>query len=137
MNLKDSPTAAIQGARRGGRAHCIREITVSSEGHDELIRIKAPDLSSAGMFITATRPFAEGTVLNLKFRLAATGVEVRTRCEVRYSLPGVGIGVEFIGLSPEAAKDIERELTLSCETCARKKTSIRPARRSRRSVPQL
>jgi hypothetical protein len=27
-------------------------------------------------------------VLNLKFRLAITDVDVRTRCEVRYCLPG-------------------------------------------------
>jgi hypothetical protein len=37
------------------------------------------------MFIAAPRSFPEGTVLNLKFRLAVTGVEVRTRCEVRNS----------------------------------------------------
>lgn len=137
MSSKDSLTETIQGIRRGGRAHCIREITVSSEGQDELIRIKVPDLSSTGMFINATRSFAEGTVLNLKFLLAATGVEVRTRCEVRYSIPGVGIGVEFIDLSPEAARDIERELALNCETCRGKKKSFGRARRSRRRVPQL
>src|SRR5262249_11691332 len=124
-------------ARSGSRAHCIREITVSSEGQDELIRIKAPDLSSTGMFINATRPFAEGTVLNLKFRLAVTGAEVETRCEVRYCNPGVGIGVEFIDLPPKARKDIERELALSSEPPPRAKKSHRRARRPRRCVPQL
>jgi hypothetical protein len=133
----ENPSFNTIGSRRGSRAHCIREITVSSEGHDELIRIKAPDLSSTGMFINAARPFAEGTVLNLKFRLAVTGVEVETRCEVRYSNPGVGIGVEFIGLSPQARKDIEHELALSSETTPRAKKSRRRARRSRRRVPQL
>lgn len=132
MSTKEPPTNTFQGIRGGARAHCIREISVSSEGHDELIRIKAPDLSSTGMFINANRSFPEGTVLNLKFRLAATGAEVCTRCEVRYSLPGVGIGVEFIGLSSEAAGDIERELALSSETSPRKKKH-----RSRRRVPQL
>ncbi len=132
MSPKGTLTETITGVRRGARAHCIREISVSREGNDELIRIKAPDLSSTGMFITASRSFPEGTVLNLKFRLAVTGVEVRTRCEVRYCLPGVGIGVEFIGLSPEATRDIERELALSRETSPRVKKSLARAGSSRR-----
>jgi hypothetical protein len=67
------------------------------------------------MFISTGRKFSEGAVLNLKFRLAITDVDVRTRCEVRYCLPGVGVGVEFIGVPLEAARDIERELALSGE----------------------
>lgn len=132
MSPKDLLLDAFQGARRGARAHCVREITVSREGDDELIRIKAPDLSITGMFITAAGTFPEGTVLNLKFRLAATGVEVRTRCEVRYCHPGIGIGVEFIGLSQESAGAIERELSLSGERPLLGKKSPKRPRSSRR-----
>lgn len=132
MSPKDFLIDTIHGVRSGARAHCVREITVSREGNDELIRIKAPDLSITGMFITAAGTFPEGTVLNLKFRLAATGVEVRTRCEVRYCHPGIGIGVEFIGLSPEATGAIERELSLSAERSPRAKKSPARPRSSRR-----
>jgi len=132
MNSKNVSIDTSQNFRRGVRAHCVREISVSREGNDELIRIKAPDLSSTGMFITASRSFPEGTVLNLKFRLAVTGVEVRTRCEVRYCLPGVGIGVEFVGLSSEAAEAIENELALNGEAPARRKKSPTTSRSSRR-----
>ena len=132
MSRKDFLIDTFSGVRRGARAHCVREITVSREGDDELIRIKAPDLSITGMFITAAGTFPEGTVLNLKFRLAATGVEVRTRCEVRYCHPGIGIGVEFIGLSPEAAGAIERELSLSGERPSRGKKPPKLPRSSRR-----
>jgi hypothetical protein len=132
MSPKEILIDTFQGVRRGARAHCIREITVSREGDDELIRIKAPDLSITGMFITAAGTFPEGTVLNLRFRLAVTGVEVRTRCEVRYCHPGIGIGIEFIGLSPEAASAIERELSLSGEPSLRRKKSPVRRRSSRR-----
>ncbi len=88
---------------------------LSPEGRDEIIIVKAPDLSATGMFISTGRKFSEGAVLNLKFRLAITDVDVRTRCEVGYCLPGVGVGVEFIGVPLEAARDIERELALSGE----------------------
>ena len=106
---------AVQGPRGSKRAHSLREITISPEGRDEIIVVKAPDLSATGMFISTGRKFSEGAVLNLRiFRLAITDVDVRTRCEVRYCLPGVGVGVEFIGVPLEAARDID-ELALSGE----------------------
>lgn len=133
MSPKDILVETFQELRCGSRAHCVREITVSREGDDSLIRIEAPNLSSTGMFITAPENFPEGTVLNLKFCLAVTGVEVRTRCEVRYCWPG--IGVEFIGLTPESASDIDRELALSGETSPREKKSLLRSRSHRRSYP--
>lgn len=113
--IEKIPAPAVQGTRRGKRAHTLREITISQEGRDEIIMVKAPDLSSTGMFISTGRTFSEGAVLNLKLRLAITDVEVRTRCEVRYCLPGIGVGVEFIGIPLDAAGAIERELALSGE----------------------
>lgn len=132
MSPKNFLIDTFHGVRSGTRAHCVREIIVSREGDDELIRIKAPDLSITGMFITAAGTFPEGTVLNLRFRLAVTGIEVRTRCEVRYCHPGIGIGVEFIDLSPEATGAIERELSLSGERSSRAKKSPARPRSSRR-----
>jgi hypothetical protein len=64
------------------------------------------------MFINTSQTFPEGAILNLRFTLVLTGAEVRTRCEVRYSQAGVGIGVEFIGLPALATKSIEREIAL-------------------------
>lgn len=64
------------------------------------------------MFFNTPTRFPEGTVLNLRFQLALTGAEIRTRCEVRYCLPGIGVGVEFIGISPESFRKIEREVQL-------------------------
>jgi hypothetical protein len=72
-------------------------------------------------FNTATR-FPEGRVLNLRFRLALTGAEIHTRREVRYCLPGVGVGVEFIGISPDAVRKIEREVQLCKRPRLRRKT---------------
>jgi hypothetical protein len=36
--------------------------------------------------------------------------EVQARGEVRYCLTGVGIGVEFVGISPEYVQAIEEEV---------------------------
>ncbi|HEV2206394.1 MAG TPA: PilZ domain-containing protein [Candidatus Acidoferrales bacterium] len=96
------------------RVQGLRHITISYEGRDEQIQVKPPDLSIHGMFISTGTIFAEGTVLNLRFQLAHSGVEVETRGEVRYCLPGVGVGVEFIGVSREAEQEISREI--DCQT---------------------
>jgi len=64
------------------------------------------------MFINTTRVFPQGAVLNVEFRLTRTQVEVHTRGEVRYCLPGVGVGVEFVQLSAEVLAFIEEEIRL-------------------------
>jgi PilZ domain-containing protein len=98
--------------RLSPRIHTVKEISVRYEGHTEEIAIRPPDVSAQGMFFNTATIFPEGAVLNLRFRLALSGAEIRTRCEVRYCLPGVGVGVEFIGISPEAIRHIEREVKL-------------------------
>ena len=95
----------------------LRQITISYEGRDEQIRVKPPDLSIHGMFVSTSTSFPEGTVLNLRFQLAHSGMEVEARGEVRYCLPGVGVGVEFIGVSHEAEQKIAREI--ECQTKGR------------------
>ena len=107
---RDSRAGFARPVRGNERVHGLREISVFYEGRDEQILIKPPDLSTRGMFISTARTFPEGAVLNLRFRLAHTGAEVETRSEVRYCLSGVGVGVEFIGISPEAELEIEREI---------------------------
>lgn len=97
------------------------------EGHSEVVAARPPDVSTRGMFVNTMRNFPEGAVLNLKFMLSLSGVEIRTRCEVRYCLKGVGIGVEFVGISPDAVEDIEREI----ELCANYSGSEKKGKRSR------
>lgn len=113
MSKNNGSHGKIEYARGNSRVHCLREITITYEGQNERTVVRAPDLSATGMFIGTSRHFPEGAVLNLQFRMAATNAVVETRGEVRYCLPGVGIGVEFIGITPEAKKEIERELELA------------------------
>jgi hypothetical protein len=100
-------------ARSALRIHSIRQIAVQYEGTDERIISRVPDVSTSGMFINTSRQYAEGAVLNLSFCLALSGLEVQARGEVRYSLPGVGIGVQFIDISENAIHSIEQETRLS------------------------
>lgn len=101
---------SLTPVRQAKRHPHLRQLSVTYEGQSEEIPLRPPDLSTQGMFINTARTFPEGAVLKLRFRLAKSNFEVNARGEVRYCLPGVGIGVEFIEISDEAQRQIEDEL---------------------------
>jgi hypothetical protein len=89
-----------------------KELEVVYEGYSHEVPLRVPDLSTHGMFINTPRTFPEGAVLKLKFRLARTNFPIHARGEVRYCVPGVGIGIEFVEISEEAQEAIADELEL-------------------------
>jgi hypothetical protein len=111
--------------RNSPRIHSLGSISLNYEGHSEEVAARPPDVSARGMFINTARNFPEGAVLNLKFLLSLSGVEIQTRGEVRYCLKGVGIGVEFVGISPDAVEEIEREIELCANHSRSKKKRTR------------
>jgi|SRR5271163_105790 len=136
MNKKTDTSASHVALRSSSRFHCLRDITLTYEGQNDYTIVKAPDLSARGMFVSTPRRFHEGAILNLRFRLDRTDTEVRTRCEVRYCLPGVGVGVEFVGISQEASEAIARELELhapSKREPAKKRRAITVTARRRKT----
>ncbi len=88
----------------------VRSLSVTYEGSPEDITLRAPDISPKGMFINTPNHLPEGAVLRVTFQLPRSNFEILARCEVRYCLPGVGIGVEFVEISPEAQRAIEDEI---------------------------
>lgn len=93
----------------------LSELSMIYEGFSEDVCVRPPDLSPHGMFINTSTEYPQGAVLKLRFRLARTGVIVETRGEVRYCLRGVGVGVEFVGISVEAVRAIEEEMAVETE----------------------
>jgi hypothetical protein len=108
-------------ARREPRFPQLCELRMNYEGRSGDIQLRPPDISQHGMFVNTATHFPEGAIVNLRFRLTRSNVEVQTRGEVRYCLPGIGIGVEFVGIRPEAARAIERELNGSIRTRTKRK----------------
>jgi Tfp pilus assembly protein PilZ len=107
--LAKAKKAAIP-TRREPRIQHLNELHVCYEGGGADIYIRVPDLSPNGMFVNTSTHFPEGAVVNMRFSLTHSNVEVQTRGEVRYCLPGTGIGVEFLGLDAKSKKAIEQEL---------------------------
>lgn len=107
---KETGSRSNLAARQEVRYPQLCELSVAYEGFTEDIVLRPPDLSPHGMFINMAREFPEGAILKVRFRLTRSGKQIQTRCEVRYCLKGVGIGVEFIGISPASVRAIEEEL---------------------------
>lgn len=110
--MSSGPGSAPTAARLAKRYSLVCDLSIMYEGHTEALPIRIPDISTHGMFINTPRRFPEGAVLKIHFRLPRSGYEVRARGEVRYVLPDVGIGVEFLDLSPDAHQAIENEMAV-------------------------
>jgi hypothetical protein len=72
---------------------------------------RSSDLSAGGMFLETIAAFPKDTVLQLKFKLGDDGSEpIAVRAKVLYVANGIGVGVEFMDLSPADRMRIERML---------------------------
>ncbi len=99
--------------RQDVRCPQLCELSMNYEGFTEEIVLRPPDLSPHGMFINTANEFPEGAILKLRFRLSRSGTLIQTRCEVRYCLKGVGVGVEFVDVTPELTRAIEEEISVA------------------------
>jgi hypothetical protein len=99
------------GTRQHERFASYRNLLVVYEGSSLHLPVKPPDISARGMFINTAREFQVGAVLKISFWLVHADFEVHARGEVRYCLPGVGVGVEFIHLPEQARRAIEEEIS--------------------------
>jgi PilZ domain len=111
--MKDNNKEQSRPVRRGLRFAQLSELHMTYEGSGGSVPIHPPDISTNGMFVNTSTHFPEGAVVNLRFRLTQSNVEVQTRGEVRYCLAGIGIGVEFIDIGPDAVRAIEEDIKVS------------------------
>jgi hypothetical protein len=95
--------------RKWPRYSNLKDLCLIYEGRSEVFSIRPPDISPTGMFINTDADFPEGAILKVSFRLTKSNYPISVRCEVRYCLSGVGIGIEFIDMHPGDQKAIARE----------------------------
>ena len=84
--------------RAAKRVGYICEVDCIGAGMNRLAT-RITDLSTTGAFIDSMTCYASGTILHLKFRIKEMPIEAD--CEVRYSMPQMGMGVQFTNLRPE------------------------------------
>ena len=72
------------------------------------MRVNATDVSGNGCYVETILPLAVGTTLRVEFWMAEE--KISTSAVVRTSDPGVGNGVEFIGLTPDTKQRLQSHL---------------------------
>jgi Tfp pilus assembly protein PilZ len=107
-----APSAKMRVERRRASRVIYRDLKIVYDGMASVGNRRSPDLTSSGMFINAPRAYPAGARLRLRFELLRTGINVEVPGEVRYCLPGIGIGVQFVDLPEHARAAIERELEI-------------------------
>jgi hypothetical protein len=105
-----SSTPQKSPLREAERFAAYRGLNLIYEGRSEKIEVRAPDISTKGMFIHIPRAFPEGAVIKVEFWLSRSRHHIKARAEVRYCLPGVGIGVEFVDISEQDKAIIQGEI---------------------------
>jgi len=95
----NAPSFPPENCRRWER----HKISVVLALHDERattpMRLTATDISASGCYVETIFPLIIGTSLKVDLWIASE--KLTTRSFVRTSDPGLGMGIEFIGLKPE------------------------------------
>ena len=82
------------------RFKCAGSVEVRSTESQFPIHCGLADISLSGCYIETTHPLPAGTRLDLAFQLSMTS-PIHARAVVRTSYPLVGMGVQFLEISPE------------------------------------
>ena len=98
--------------RQWPRVSHLKSVSFTYEGRSEVLSVHLPNISPRGMFLNTNASFPEGAVLRVHFHFPGSNHLVDVRCEVRYCLPGVGVGLEFIDITAQDEKAIMKELEL-------------------------
>jgi c-di-GMP-binding flagellar brake protein YcgR len=89
-----------------------RRVKIVAQVHCEALERKevmvTRDVSIGGMFLNAEFPLPLDSDLVLTFRLSPTDPPITCSAKVMFSRVGMGMGIQFVDLSPEARDLIER-----------------------------
>lgn len=90
--------------RTAKRISYVCEVECEGAGISHLVT-RINDLSTTGAFVDSIVSFSPGSMLKLKFRIK--DIPIETTAEVRYSMPTMGMGVQFLNLKPNHCAALE------------------------------
>src|ERR1051325_4324036 len=93
--------------RHSNRGIMLTEVQYEGAGVRSETRIS--DINLSGVFIDALSPLPVGAAIKLSFTLPG-GKRIETDGVVAHSQPGIGMGVEFTGLTPDQKELIQAAL---------------------------
>ena len=96
---EDAPSISPQNCRRWERQKISVILALHDERTNTPMRLTATDISASGCYVETIFPLSIGTGLMVDLWIASE--KLTTRSFVRSSDPGLGMGIDFIGLKPE------------------------------------
>ena len=103
-----APSLSPQNRRRLPRHSIAYPMEVKDERVNTPLRVSATDISGSGCYIETILPLPKGTTLKTEFWMESE--KIVTTAVVRACYPGVGMGIEFTGLTEEARQRFQRHL---------------------------
>ena len=96
---EDATSIFPQNCRRWERHKISVVLALHDERANTPMRLTATDISASGCYVETIFPLSIGTSLKVDLWIASE--KLTTRSFVRSSDPGLGMGIDFIGLKPE------------------------------------
>jgi len=103
-----APPTEPNNRRRFARHRISFPLELRDERVKTPMRVNATDVSGNGCYVETILPLAIGTTLRVEFWIGEE--KISTSAVVRTSDPGVGNGVEFIGLTPDTKQRLQSHL---------------------------
>ena len=94
--------STVKSRRRFERHRIFFNMEMADERIQTPIRVRATDISANGCYVETMLPLDSGTILRIDFWLDTE--KLSTSGIVRAKDPGVGMGIEFTGLTPATQK---------------------------------
>lgn len=101
-------STSLQNRRRWARHKMSFPMELRDERVNTPIRVNASDVSGNGCYVETILPIPIGTNLKVDFWIESE--KITTSAIVRTCDPGVGMGIEFIGLSPHDRERFHKHL---------------------------
>ena len=101
----------VERAERRNNGRVVVDLWVEEHCDDALYFQRAINLSMGGMFLDRTLPHPSGTRVQIEMRLPGEGSPLRLAGEVvPASMRDVGMGIRFVGMSPNERARISEYL---------------------------
>ncbi|HEY6292114.1 MAG TPA: PilZ domain-containing protein [Terriglobia bacterium] len=92
--------------RRHKRDDAAVDVRCASFGLDEIFVSR--DVSAGGLFLNTANPLAPGSQVELTFNVSPEEPAIECSGRVVYSLPGIGMGIQFLDTTGEVELALSR-----------------------------
>jgi c-di-GMP-binding flagellar brake protein YcgR len=92
--------------RQHRRAKLVTQVRCEALGREELLVTR--DISIGGLFLHSSKPLPRDSEITLSFRLQAEQPAVTCRGKVVNSIPGLGMGIQFLDVDEATQRALEK-----------------------------